>query len=116
MREIAFYRTQAGHSPVEEFLNRLSGRQTAKVTWVLQLIEELEFIPSQYFKKLVDTEDLWEVRIQVGRDTFRLLAFLDGPRCVVLGHAFAKKSQKIPRSAIAIAEQRKRDYFTRRST
>ena len=114
MREIDFYRTESGHCPAEEFLNTLLGRQAAKVTWVLQLIEELEFVPSQYFKKLVNTDDIWEVRVQVGRDTFRLLGFFDGPTRVILDHAFAKKSQAIPKSDIVLAEQRKRDYFRRR--
>lgn len=114
MREIIFYRTQSGHCPVEEFLNSLPGKQAAKVTWVLRLVEELEAVPKQYFKKLVNTEDIWEVRVRVGRDIFRLLGFFDGTSAVVLDHAFAKKTQKIPRSDIALAEQRKRDYFTRR--
>ena len=114
MREISFYRTVSGRCPVEEFLDSLTARQSAKVTWTLRLIEELEFIPKQYFKKLVDTDDIWEVRIIVGRDTFRLLSFFDSPRLVVLNHAFAKQMQKIPKSDIRLAKQRKRDYFRRK--
>jgi len=61
MREIDFYRTQSGRCPVREFLDGLSGRQTAKVTWTLELIEELPHLPQQYFRKLVNTGDIWEV-------------------------------------------------------
>jgi phage-related protein len=114
MRDIQFYRTQTDHSPVEDFLDSLSGSQAAKIAWVLQLVEELDMVPKQYFKKLTNTEDLWEVRVQVGRNTFRLLGFLDGSQLVILDHAFAKKSQKIPKSDITIAESRKRDYFRRK--
>lgn len=84
------------------------------MTWVVRLIEELESVPTQYLKKLVNTDDIWEVRVRVGRDTFRLLGFFDGPKLVVLDHAFAKKSRKIRRSDIALAERRKRDYFRRK--
>ncbi len=115
MREITFYRTASGHCPVEQFLDSLTARQGAKATWTLGLIEELEIVPQQYFKKLVGTDDIWEVRVNVGRDTFRLLSFFDGPQLVVLNHAFAKKTQKIPRSDIRLAEQRKRDYFRRKN-
>lgn len=115
MREVSFYRTASGHCPVQQFLDSLTARQGAKVTWVLRLIEELEFIPKQYFKKLVGTDDIWEVRASVGRDTFRLLSFFDGPKMVVLNHAFAKQTQKIPRSDIHLAERRKRDYFRRKN-
>ena len=67
MRDIQFYRTQTDHSPVEDFLDSLSGSQAAKIAWVLQLVEELDMVPKQYFKKLTNTEDLWEVRVQVGK-------------------------------------------------
>ena len=53
MREILFYRTESGSSPVEDFLDSLESKQAQKVAWVLQLIEELDVVPSQYFKKLV---------------------------------------------------------------
>jgi hypothetical protein len=51
MREIVFYRTESGASPVEDFFDSLSGKQAQKVIWVLSLIQEVDPIPSQYFKK-----------------------------------------------------------------
>ncbi|MEW5927864.1 MAG: type II toxin-antitoxin system RelE/ParE family toxin [Gemmatimonadota bacterium] len=113
MREIRFYRTASGRSPVEEFLDSLSGKQAQKVVWVLRLVEGLERVPEQYLKKLTGTEDLWEVRAQHGGDAFRLLGFFDGPRLVVLVSGFAKKSEKTPRQEIARAEERKREYLSR---
>ena len=114
MRGIHFYRTQAGHCPVEEFLDGLSGKQAQKVVWVLRLVEELESVPSQYLKKLVGTADLWEVRAQHAGDTFRLLGFFDGPRFLVLTSGFSKKSGKTPRQEIALAEKRRQEYLSRR--
>jgi phage-related protein len=97
---------------VEEFLDALTSKQAQKVAWVLQLIEELEVVPTQYFKKLVNTEDIWEVRIQQGGNIFRLLGFFDGATLIILTQGFAKKSQKTPLDEIRLAESRKRDYFT----
>lgn len=114
MREIRFYKTLSGQSPIEEFLDSLAAKQAQKVAWVLQLVEELEVVPSQYFQKMVNTEDLWEVRVKSGSNIFRLFAFFDGPKLVVLAHAFQKKTQKTPRQAIRLAEERKRDYMRRR--
>jgi len=99
---------------VEDFLDGLSGKQAQKVVWVLRVIEELESVPSQYLKKLVGTEGLWEVRAQHGGETFRLLGFYDGPRLLVLTGGFAKKTEKIPRQEIALAEKRRQDYLSRR--
>lgn len=105
MRKIHFYRTENGDSPIIEFLDSLSSKQAQKVTWVLRLIEDMDVIPVQYFKKLKNTEN----------NIFRLLGFLDGEYLIVLNHGFQKKTQKTPKKDIELAEQRKRDYLHRRS-
>jgi phage-related protein len=114
MREILFYSTVHNRKPVSEFLDSLDGKQAQKITWVLTLIEELERVPKQYFKKLESTDDLWEVRVQSGNNIFRLLGFFDTGNFVVLCHAFAKKTQKVLARDISLAEDRKKDYFKRK--
>jgi len=114
MRTVNFYRLPNGTSPVEEFLDSLTGKQAQKVLWVLQLIEELNEIPRQYFKKLVDSEGIWEVRIQFGNDIFRLFGFFDGGTLLILTNGFAKKTQKTPMQVIALAVRRKEEYLSRR--
>jgi phage-related protein len=114
MRTINFYRQPNGKSPIEEFLDSLTGKQAQKVLWVLQLIEELEIVPRQYFKKLIDSEDIWEVRVQFGNDIFRLLGFFDGGTLLILTNGFAKKTQKTPPQEIALAVRRKNNYLARR--
>ena len=113
-REIIFYCFESGKCPVEEFLDSLTEKQFEKVAFVFDLIEELDIIPREYLKKLEGTQDLWEVRVQSGRDIFRFLGFLDEGTFVILAHAFAKKTQKIPKREIDLIERRKRDYFVRK--
>jgi phage-related protein len=113
VREVHFYRTQSDHCPIEEFLDALSGKQAQKVIWVLRLVEQLNPVPAQYLKKLVDTDGLWEVRAQHGGDIFRLLGFFDGSRLVVVS-GFAKKTEKTPRQELEVAEARRQDYLSRR--
>ena len=114
MREILFYETSSGQSPIEDFLEQLTSKQAQKVTWVLKLIEELDRVPSKYSKKMINTDELWEVRVSLGSNIFRLLGFFDGPNLVVLAHAIQKKTQKTPKQAIKIAEERRKDYFRRK--
>lgn len=109
-----FYKTPAGLSPIEDFLDQLSPKQAQKVTWVLQLVEELDRVPAQYFQKMTNTENLWEVRVKVASNIFRFLGFFDGPEMIILTHAFQKKSQKTPRQAIQLAESRRKDYLRRK--
>lgn len=113
MREIIFYKTASGDCPVEDFLDSLSAKHVKKITWVLQLVETLEMVPIQYFKKLDGTDGIWEVRVDFGSDTFRMLGFMDKGNLVVLTNGFAKKSQKTPASEIELARQRKIDHLNR---
>ena len=114
MRKVIFYETAGGKCPAAEFLDALPGKQAQKVTWVLHLIEELPVVPANYLKKLVNTDDIWEVRIASGNDIFRLLGFFDGQQLVVIDHAFKKKTQKTPPQEIKTAEERRKDYFRRK--
>ncbi len=114
MREIILYCSESGRCPVEEFFDSLTQKQFERVAFVLDLIEQLDFVPKEYLKKLEGTDDIWEVRVRQGRNIFRLLGFLDKNSLVILNHAFAKKSRKIPKKEILIAEQRKQDYFQRK--
>jgi len=114
MRKIIFYRFENGKCPVEDYLEPLSNKQVEKVFFVLDLIENNNIVPRKFFKKLEATDDIWEVRVQHGNNIFRLFDFFDGNNLVVLNHAFAKKTQKTPKKEIKIAEQRKKEYFSRR--
>lgn len=114
MRKIKFYRFENGKYPVKDYLESLSNKQVEKVFFVLDIVEQFNIVPKKFFKKLEATDDIWKVRVQHGNNIFRLLGFFDGNDLVVLNHAFTKKTQKIPRKEIKIAEQRKKDYFIKR--
>ena len=113
MMEIVFYRMDSGDCPVEEFLDSLSAKQAQKVTWVMDLIEDLDIVPGKYFKKMAGTDDIWEIRVQSGNNIFRILGFIQENNVMVLNHAFQKKTQKTPKKEIAIAEARKKDHLLR---
>lgn len=84
------------------------------MTWVLGMIEELDIVPSSYFKKLVSTEEIWECRIQFGANAYRIFSFLDGNSIIVLTHGLIKKTQKTPHREIERAEAYRKDYLQRR--
>jgi phage-related protein len=113
MREIIFYTTPSGKSPVQDFLDSLSAKESQKVTWVLNLLESLPMVLQEYFKKLQNSDGIWEIGVKQGNNAFRLLGFLDKGKLVILTNGFARKSQKTPPQEIALAEQRKHEYQER---
>ena len=115
MRKINFYTTESGKKPVQEFLDQLNEKQVSKVLWVLKFIRDHEKVPGQYFKKLVNTDELWEVRAVKGNNIFRFLCYFDGDNIIVVTNGFQKKTQKTPKQEIALAEKRKKEYLARKN-
>ena len=112
-KEVLFYRKSSGECPVQMFLDSLPAKVVRKVIWVLSLAEDLDRVPVQYFCKLADTEDIWEFRIKLGSNIYRILGFWEEHR-IVLTHGFMKKTQKISPQEIERAENYRRDHLTRR--
>ena len=112
-RTVLFYKTADGKCPLQEFIDSLPGKVAQKIVWVLRLLEDLEIVPSFYFKKLVGTEGIWECRIQFGSNAYRIFCFYTD-NTVVLTHGFVKKSQRTPAHEIERAAAYRRDFLRRR--
>jgi len=107
---INFYKTDNLKCPVTEFLDSLSGKAAQKVTWVLKLIEETQIVSKEYFKKLTPY-DIWEVRISLSGNKYRILSFIYNDTKLILTHGFIKKTQKTPKNEIDKAITYRKDYF-----
>ncbi len=58
IRKIVFYKKEDGSIPVESFLDSLSDKVVKKILAVLRLVDNIDQIPSKYFKKLTNT-NIW---------------------------------------------------------
>ena len=96
-------------------MDSLQDKHAQKVTWVLRLVERMDHVPQQYFKKLVGTDDLWEIRVQIGGNSYRFLGFFAEQALFVLVSGFSKKQQKTPNKEIDLAHQRKKEFLQRRN-
>ena len=82
-----------------------------KILWTLKIVETLHRVPEIYFKHLENSNALYEIRVQVGNDIFRIFCFFDNNNLVVVGHGFQKKTQKTPTKEIEKAEKIKKEYY-----
>ena len=82
-----------------------------KILWALKVIEDIKQIPEIYLKHLKNTSGLYEIRVQVGNNIYRIFCFFDKDNIVVIGHGFQKKSQKTPKQQIERAEQIRKEYY-----
>ncbi len=77
----------------------------------MKIIEDIDRIPEIYLKHLKNTSGLYEIRVQVGSNIYRIFCFFDIDNIVIIGHGFQKKSQKTPKQQIERAELIKKEYY-----
>ncbi|HZY39648.1 MAG TPA: type II toxin-antitoxin system RelE/ParE family toxin [Mucilaginibacter sp.] len=82
-----------------------------KIDYIFRLIKTVEKVPEKFLKHLEGTEGLYEIRIEVGSNIYRIFCCFDRGHIVVLFNAFQKKSQKTPPQEIVLAEKLKTEYF-----
>ena len=111
MRTVDFYMTADGRCPVKEYLDSLESKDAAKISFSISIVEELDVIPSSYFKHLND--GIYEIRAQRGNNIFRLLGFFFKGSLVILTNGFSKKTRKTPKKEIDQAKDRRKDFLSR---
>ncbi len=82
----------------------------AKIEWTLNLIRVTRQVPKKYFKHLEDTKGLYEIRVEVGSNIYRIFSFFDKGNLVVLGNAFQKKTEKTPKQELEKALKIMEEY------
>jgi phage-related protein len=82
----------------QTFFDQQNKKVKAKIIWTLEVIEDLQRIPETYIKYIENTDGLYEIRVQVGSDIFRIFCFFDKGQLVVLANGFQKKTQKTPKN------------------
>ena len=99
----------------EDFLKDQPQKVQDKIFKIIEAIETLERVPSNYLKHLVGTEGLYEARIQLGSNIWRVFCFFDGEKLVVLMNGFQKKTQKTPKNEIEKASKIMVEYYEQKS-
>ena len=87
----------------ESFLKKQPKKVQDKIYKIIEAIETLERIPANYLKAITGTKGLYEARIKLGSNIWRVFCFFDKGRLVILLNGFTKKSRKTPPKEIAKA-------------
>jgi phage-related protein len=93
-----------------KFYEKQQDKVKQKILWTIRLVEYVDRVPVTYLKNIENTDGLFEMRIQVGTDIFRIFCFFDKEKLVVLTNGFQKKTQKTPKKEIKKALKIKKEY------
>ncbi|MDO9138098.1 MAG: type II toxin-antitoxin system RelE/ParE family toxin [Lutibacter sp.] len=106
VREVIAYK-----SHFEDFLFEQPIKVQDKIYKVIEIIETYERIPSTYLKIIVGTNGLYEARIKLGTNIWRVFCCFDKGKLVILLNGFTKKSQKTPKKEIEKAINLMNSYY-----
>ena len=106
MREIRFYENY-----FVEFYISLDLKVQEKIEYVFKVIKTVDRVPEKFLKHIEGTDGLYEIRIKVRSDIYRVFCCFDASEIVVLFNGFKKKSQKTPKKEIDKALSIKQEYF-----
>lgn len=104
-RSITFYKNY-----FQDFFAKQNKKVKAKIIWTFDLVEDLQRVPVTYLKHIENTGGLYEMRVQLGTDIFRIFCFFDQGQVVVLVNGFQKKTQRTPKKEIELALKIKAEY------
>jgi len=97
-----------------DFLTKQPIKVQNKIFKIIEAIETLERIPTNYLKLITGTNGLYEARIQLGSDIWRVFCFFDKGKLVILLNGFQKKTQKTPENEIEKAIILMKEYYESR--
>jgi phage-related protein len=111
---IEYYQSGSGKYPVEEFIVSLEAKSQARIARTLDLLEEFGIKLGMPYARYLEKQ-LWELRVRLGRNRYRIIYFLPTGKTFILLHGFSKKTDVVSRTDLEIAKDRQDDYLSRRS-
>ena len=106
IRDIVYYKNY-----YLDFFNTLNPKVRLKFNWTLKLIATVDKIPSKFFRHITSSTGIFEIRVEVGSDIYRVFSFFDKGNLIVLINAFQKKTQKTPKNEINRAVNLMNEYY-----
>jgi len=113
---VELYEKADGKTPVLDFILSLNPKQQAKIYREIDLLEKFG---NELHYPHVDTikgkkyKDLWELRIELASNIFRIFYFLSKGNNAVLLHGIVKKKQLTPKKELDVALERMKEYLRR---
>ena len=109
-RQIIFHRQYFADFYLEQ-----NDKVQEKIEYVFKILQTVQKVPKKFFDHITGTDGLYEIRVEVESNIFRIFCCFDKGNLVVLFNGFQKKSQKTPKNQIELALKLKSEYFTTKS-
>ncbi len=94
-----------------DFYNSQTDSVKDKIDFVIAIVRTERQISRTFFQHMEGTDGLYEIRVKVGSNIFRIFCCFDEGQLVVLFNCLQKKTQKTPKSELKKAIELKKQYY-----
>ena len=115
MPELNFIEVSSGVSPVEKFLNKQSGRATAKILREIKFLEKFGLVKMterKVVKKIYNNPSVYELKVLTDKIWYRFPFVVDGNFFTIID-CFKKDTNKIEQKDIERVVQRAKILLTK---
>lgn len=95
----------------KDFKRNLPRDVLQKIYQIFIYIMTLEQIPEKYLKSIAGVQGLFEIRVEVSGNIYRIFCCMDEGSLVILFNGLQKKTQKTPSGEIERAKRIMNEYF-----
>jgi phage-related protein len=105
---VVFYKDKNSIEPVKEFILSQSDDAIGEILHVVDLLYKFDLsLGLPYVEKV--RGKIWSLRIKHSSDYFRILYYAASGKKFILLHVIKKKTDKLPKRDIEVAEERRND-------
>ena len=109
IRELVFYRHY-----FHEFFDQQTEKVREKIDFVLFVLTHTDRVPEKFLKHIEGQKGLYEIRVEVASNIFRIFCCFDKGKLIVLFNGFQKKTQKTPKQEIQLAIKLMHEYLDKK--
>jgi len=109
-RQIIFYEHY-----FKEFYILVNDNVKEKIGYVFRVIKTVDRVSEKFLKHIKGSDGLYEIRIEVSSNIYRIFCCFDKGNLVVLFNGFQKKTEKTPKGEIDLALKLKKEYFNKKN-
>lgn len=82
-----------------------------KINYCLNVVRSVDRVPKTILRSMENTDGLYEIRVEVGSNIFRIFCCFDEGSLVILFNGFQKKTQKTQPLQLERAKKIMKEYF-----
>ena len=94
-----------------EFYNEQTDTVKDKIDYVIAIVRTERKISKTFFEHMEGTDGIFEIKVKVGNNIFRIFSCFDEGQLIILFNGFQKKTQKTPKNELKKAIELKKQYY-----